>query len=330
MNKKGYLIRSKNNVSFVEYYGFNKYKESYERFNIAEIENIDNNFYLKTEYSTEEITYDIDNRVYILANSINGERINGKELQKEQNNKTKKQENEGQKNEEELLIKKEKILDERKKRIIVKAIPKIRNLSKNQNNKNNIHSKYAFDNISQKIKVLFHKFLINLINDFIFKVYGGFQKFKIRKISSKITQNVTKKYNHFLSNCTLKAFFTNKISTKYRKISENKNFESIQKLIEFKPKLNELFNLKYSFVYKNYFLFGNREELKNKFGLSDSTFIFNDCLKKMKQKENDDYILKVNEVAKGKLLDMFNQSNFFFEENNFNDKLNNFNFFSNL
>ena len=76
MNKKGYLIRSKNNVSFVEYYGFNKYKESYERFKIAEIENIDNNFYLKTEYSTEEITYDIDNRVYILANSINGERIN--------------------------------------------------------------------------------------------------------------------------------------------------------------------------------------------------------------------------------------------------------------
>ena len=149
---------------------------------------------------------------------------------------------------EELLIKKNKILDERKKRIIVKAIPKIRpknsiknpkirNLSKNQNNKNNIHSKFAFDNISQKIKVLFHKFLINLINDFIFKVYGGFQKFKIRKISSKITQNVTKKYNHFLSNCTLKAFFTNKISTKYRKISENKNFESIQKLIEFKPKL---------------------------------------------------------------------------------------------
>ena len=76
VDKKGYLIRSKNNVSFVEYYGFNKYKESYERFKIAEIECIDNNFYLRTEYSTDEITYDIDNRVYILANSINGERIN--------------------------------------------------------------------------------------------------------------------------------------------------------------------------------------------------------------------------------------------------------------
>ena len=49
----------------------------------------------------------------------------------------------------------------------------------------------------------------------------------------------------------------------------------------------------------------------------------------MKQKENDEYILKVNEIAKGKLLDMFTQSNFFFDENNFNNKQNNFNFFSN-
>jgi hypothetical protein len=230
---------------------------------------------------------------------------------------------------EELLLKKKKF-EEPEKKIVIKGVPKnFINKQNKINNRNHCHDKFAFDNISQKIKVLFHKFLINLINDFIFKVYGGFQKFKIRKISSKITQNVTKKYNHFLSNCTLKAFFTNKISTKYRKISENKNFESIQKLIEFKPKLNELFNLKYSFVYKNYFLFGNREELKNKFGLSDSTYIFNDCIKNMKQKENDEYILKVNEVAKGKLLDMFTQSNFFFDENNFNNKQNNFNFFSN-
>jgi hypothetical protein len=95
---------------------------------------------------------------------------------------------------EELLIKKEKILDERKKRIIVKAIPKIRpkNSIKNQNNKNNIHSKYAFDNISQKIKVFYHKFLINLINDFIFKVYGGFQNLKLEKFHQKLLKMLQK------------------------------------------------------------------------------------------------------------------------------------------
>jgi len=220
---------------------------------------------------------------------------------------------------EELLLKKKKISEEQKKEIVIKGVPKIKKSNK-INNRNHSHNKFAFDNISQKIKVIFHKFLINLVNDYIFKVYGGFQKFKIRKISSKITQNVTKKYNYYLSNSTLKSFFTNKISKKYRNFSENKNYESIKKLVEFKPKLNELFDLKYSFVYKNYFLFGNREELKNKFGISEKTLIFNDYIEKMKKKENNEYILKINEVAKGKLLDMFTEKNYFLEEGDFSDE----------
>lgn len=76
VDKKGYLIRSKNNVVFIEYNGFNKYKQSYDRFKICEIDYINNNFYFKVEYPDDEITYDIDNKVYILANSINGMRIN--------------------------------------------------------------------------------------------------------------------------------------------------------------------------------------------------------------------------------------------------------------
>ena len=76
VNKNGYLIRSKNNVSFVEYFGFNKYKESYERFKIAEIKYINNSFSLNIEYIDDKISNDIDDKVYILANSINGEKLN--------------------------------------------------------------------------------------------------------------------------------------------------------------------------------------------------------------------------------------------------------------
>lgn len=61
---------------FVEYNGFNKYKESYNRFKLCEIDYINDNFYFKVEYPDDEITYDIDDKVYILANSINGMRIN--------------------------------------------------------------------------------------------------------------------------------------------------------------------------------------------------------------------------------------------------------------
>lgn len=76
VNKKGYLIRSKNTVAFVEYNGYNKYRQSYERFKIGEIDYINNNFYFKVDYTNDELSYDIDNKVYILANSINGSKIN--------------------------------------------------------------------------------------------------------------------------------------------------------------------------------------------------------------------------------------------------------------
>ena len=74
--KRDILIRSKNNVAFVKYNGYNKYKQSYERFKIAEIGYINDNFYFKVNYPGDEITYDIDNKAYILANSINFSKIN--------------------------------------------------------------------------------------------------------------------------------------------------------------------------------------------------------------------------------------------------------------
>ena len=63
-------------MAFVEFNGYNKFKQSYERFKIAEIDYINDNFYFKVDYPDEEITYDIDNNVYILANSINSSKIN--------------------------------------------------------------------------------------------------------------------------------------------------------------------------------------------------------------------------------------------------------------
>ena len=44
----------------------------------------------------------------------------------------------------------------------------------NNNNISHIHSKMSFDNICQKIKVLYHHFLINLVNDFIKHYYKVF------------------------------------------------------------------------------------------------------------------------------------------------------------
>ena len=60
----------------MEYYGFNKYIESYNRFKICEIDYMNDNFYFRMEYLNDEVTYEIDNKAYILANSINANKIN--------------------------------------------------------------------------------------------------------------------------------------------------------------------------------------------------------------------------------------------------------------
>ena len=63
-------------MAFIEFNGFNKYKDSYGRFKICEIDYINDNFYFKVEYPDDIVTYDIDNKAYILANSVNGRNIN--------------------------------------------------------------------------------------------------------------------------------------------------------------------------------------------------------------------------------------------------------------
>ena len=178
-----------------------------------------------------------------------------------------------------------------------------------------IHSKMSFDNICQKLKVLYHHFLINLVNDYIKTSYKGFQKFRVRKVSSEITQNVTKKYNKYLANINLKDFFSNEISNKYKRFSGNKNEENINKLCFFKPKLKELLMMNYYDVYKNLFIYGKRSELKLKYGITEKTLLFNDCINKIRIKESEEYVNRLENVAKGKLMNLFENGREF--NNNF-------------
>ena len=178
-----------------------------------------------------------------------------------------------------------------------------------------IHSKMSFDNICQKLKVLYHHFLINLVNDYIKTSYKGFQKFRVRKVSSEITQNVTKKYNKYLANINLKDFFSNEISNKYKRFSGNKNEENINKLCFFKPKLKELLMMNYYDVYKNLNKKKKRSELKLKYGITEKTLLFNDCINKIRIKESEEYVNRLENVAKGKLMNLFENGREF--NNNF-------------
>ena len=185
----------------------------------------------------------------------------------------------------------------------------------NQKNKIiTIHSKMSFDNILRKIKVMYHNFIIKFVNDYIKFIYDGFQRFRLRKISGKITQNVTKKHNKILSNVSLKEFLSNKISSKYKQ-DKDKNKKIVGKLCILKTQIKELFEMSYINFYKKIFLCSNRNYLEEKYGLSENTLTFKDNLELMSENENINYIKEVEKIGKKKFIEFVgfeNNKNIYF------------------
>ena len=185
----------------------------------------------------------------------------------------------------------------------------------NQKNKIiTIHSKMSFDNILRKIKVMYHNFIIKFVNDYIKFIYDGFQRFRLRKISGKITQNVTKKHNKILSNVSLKEFLSNKISSKYKQ-DKDKNKKIVNKLCILKTQIKELFEMSYINFYKKIFLCSNRNYLEEKYGISENTLTFKDNLELMSENENINYIKEVEKIGKKKFIEFVgfeNNKNIYF------------------
>ena len=165
-----------------------------------------------------------------------------------------------------------------------------------------IHSKMSFDNILRKIKVMYHGFIIKFVNDYIKFLYDGFQRFRLRKISGEITQNVTKKHNKILSEESLKQFLSNKISSKYKQ-EKNKNKKIVDKLCSLKSEIKELFEMPYIIFYQRIFLCNNRTFLENKYGISKKTLTFDDNLQILNQTETVTYYKEVEKIGKKKFLE---------------------------
>ena len=178
-----------------------------------------------------------------------------------------------------------------------------------------IHTKMSFDNVLRKIKVMYHNFIIKFVNDYIKFLYDGFQRFRLRKISGKITQNVTKKHNKFLSNISLKEFLSNKISSKYKQ-DKDKNKKIVAKLYYLKSQIKELFDMTYINFYKNIFLCTNRIYLEEHFGINENTLTFRDNLEIMKETENEQYIKEVETIGEKKFIEFISLND------NFNNEIN--------
>lgn len=187
-----------------------------------------------------------------------------------------------------------------------------KNLIKNKIKKKTVkHSKYFFDNMFYRIKVIYHKFIISLAND-IYNNCNSISKSKtfFRKISAQITQNLTKGFNKKLAELTLKEFLSKSISLRYFNISENANRGNIEN-IEIQYKEKEKFQpliifLKFTYkdLYKNFYIKDNCVELiEENFNIKRRSYTsFKESLKMLSKKENINYINKLIEVANDKFM----------------------------
>ena len=172
------------------------------------------------------------------------------------------------------------------------------------------HSKFSYDNMFYKIKVIYHNFLVDLANDFYNSINLNTSKYIfIRRISGQITQNKTIDFNKELAELTLKDFLSKSISSVYSNSPENSNKENIDliyKDINKYQKLINLLNYKYKDFYTNYFIKDNCINLIEKnfhINITKRKYItFKENVDRLYEKESKEFIIKFIDFANYKFI----------------------------
>jgi len=123
------------------------------------------------------------------------------------------------------------------------------------------HDKSSNDNIRRKIKSLFHKYIIYLLNYLIKQKYKRI-KMKFLKMNIRITKDVGIEYNRDLLNRPIKNIIVN-ISKKYRNQNNNKNCIKFIEAQKDNKEIIEILNMTYKDLYTNYYLKSNKNSISN-------------------------------------------------------------------
>ena len=122
----------------------------------------------------------------------------------------------------------------------------------NTEEKSNVHDKFSNDNIKRRIKSLYNKYIITLLNNIVRKKYKKC-KMKFLKMNIRVAKDIGIKYNKNLLNQTIKDIIIN-VSNKYKNEDNNKN---LIKFIENQNNNEEIYNIlnmTYKELYINYYL----------------------------------------------------------------------------
>ena len=145
-----------------------------------------------------------------------------------------------------------------------------RNLKSGEEYEVALHTKDNDDNIKRKVKTHFHNFIVAYLNMLIKNTIKTKRQYKFRKMSSKITQDITISYNKKLMETPVKDILV-KVSHKFKnkdinlyyieKISQIKGINPINNAnINF---LNEILNIPYKDMMTNFYLKSTKKLFEN-------------------------------------------------------------------
>jgi hypothetical protein len=168
-------------------------------------------------------------------------------------------------------------------------------ISENEDKKN--HDRFSDDNILRKIQVHYLSFIISFIND-ILKSLGFKEKFL--NLNYKFKQVVNKRQFNKLKRSNIGEIISNKISTKYKRTEENKNFY-LYKQFETNKVLGKIFGMNYLTFLKMFYLKNEKNVdlrilgIDKEITLSKNTKTYYELLGKLKKEEDENYINQIKE-----------------------------------
>ena len=127
--------------------------------------------------------------------------------------------------------------------------------------KNKVHDKFSNDNVKRKLKGLYHKYIISLLNNLIKQKYKK-NKMKFLKLNIKITKDVSIEYNRNLLNKRIKDIIVD-VSKKYQNKDNNKNCIRFIEAQKENEEIMKILNMTYKDLFTNYYLKSGKNDISN-------------------------------------------------------------------
>ena len=164
---------------------------------------------------------------------------------------------------------------------------------------NKVHNRFSNDNVKRKLKALFHKYIINLLNYLIQKRFKN-NKMKFVYLNSKITKDIGIEFNRSLLNQKIKDIIVN-VSKKYNDKENNKKCIKYIESQNDNEEIIKILNMTYKDLYEQYYLNSNENN-----SLNNS---FDEHKKKLMNLYGKEYLKIFNENAENMIEFFLNGKN---------------------